>query len=263
MTIREKLIDIAIYNKGEFKDTLNFIKSKKPIADSNRDYSNYTSKIVTILDTNYPYIFKTLDYPPIVIFYHGNLNLFNSNNIIGIIGTRSPSKYGEKILENIIDPVLETYATSGKEIIITNGMAKGIDLLSCRIAIKYNLPLIMFLGSGINYIYPSIAEDVYNYCKSGKGVIISEYPDVTKPLAHHFPFRNRLIACSSKKIILPEANLKSRSYSTINQALNYGKEIGTFPFPLSYEKSLNNHLIQDGAEILLNVSDLLSFLKDN
>lgn len=51
MTIREKLIDIAIYNKGEFKDTLNFIKSKKPIADSNRDYSNYTSKIVTILDT--------------------------------------------------------------------------------------------------------------------------------------------------------------------------------------------------------------------
>ena len=31
----------------------------------------------------------------------------------------------------------------------------------------------------------------------------------------------------------------------------------------SYEKSLNNHLIQDGAEILLNVSDLLSFLKDN
>lgn len=48
MTIREKLIDIAIYNKGEFKDTLNFIKSKKPIADSNRDYSNYTSKIVTI-----------------------------------------------------------------------------------------------------------------------------------------------------------------------------------------------------------------------
>ena len=46
MTIREKLIDIAIYNKGEFKDTLNFIKSKKPIADSNRDYSNYTSKIV-------------------------------------------------------------------------------------------------------------------------------------------------------------------------------------------------------------------------
>ena len=28
MTIREKLIDIAIYNKGEFKDTLNFIKSK-------------------------------------------------------------------------------------------------------------------------------------------------------------------------------------------------------------------------------------------
>ena len=131
------------------------------------------------------------------------------------------------------------------------------------LAEKYNLPLIMFLGSGINYIYPSIAEDVYNYCKSGKGVIISEYPDVTKPLAHHFPFRNRLIACSSKKIILPEANLKSGSYSTINQALNYGKEIGTFPFPLSYEKSLNNHLIQDGAEILLNVSDLLSFLKDN
>ena len=60
-----------------------------------------------------------------------------------------------------------------------------------------------------------------------------------------------------------KANLKSGSYSTINQALNYGKEIGTFPFPLSYEKSLNNHLIQDGAEILLNVSDLLSFLKDN
>mgnify|MGYP000187174404 FL=1 len=139
-------------------------------------------------------------------------------------------------------------------------MAKGIDGIAMRTAIKNNDNVIAILGSGIDNPYPKENIDIYEYCKtSNKGLILSEYPLDTKPLKENFPIRNRLIAGLCDCVFVPEAKIKSGTSITIKYALDNGKEIFVAPNQL-FSNSLNNLLLRDGANICISADDLLDSL---
>ena len=56
-------------------------------------------------------------------------------------------------------------------------------------------------------IYPKENTYLFERMKNN-GLIISEYPMHVKPLAYHFPWRNRLIAALSDSLVVIEAAIK-------------------------------------------------------
>lgn len=114
---------------------------------------------------------------------------------IAIIGCRLCSKYGENIAKEF------AYNLSKNNINIISGLAKGIDKFAHVGCINAKGKTIAVVGSGLDIIYPKenkiIAQDIL---KNG-GAIISEYVIGTKPLANHFPARNRIISGISKRSI--------------------------------------------------------------
>ena len=61
-----------------------------------------------------------------------------------------------------------------------------------------------------------------------------------RPPGYHFPFRNRIIAALSKEVNIMELSERSGTMTTVNEALELGKEIKVLPFSVFSDSSIYN-----------------------
>ncbi len=226
-TDAKKEIELAIKNKIEIID--------------------YTSPL-------YPPLLKTTeDYPPI-LFVKGHSKLLKKSSI-AIIGSRNASLLGQQNAYNFAQEL------GNKGFLVISGMAKGIDssahegsLFSGTLAV---------LGSGVDIVYPKDNQKLYNEIVE-RGLVISEFPIGTQPVAHNFPRRNRIISGISRGVLVVEASKNSGSIITAKIALDQGREVFAIPGnPGDTRSHGTNSLIKDGAILTENVQDILSVIKKN
>lgn len=224
---REQLIALALKYNGEYFEIERAIKrNETPSLEEE-------VKAITILDTDYPEKLFDLKYPPFVLFYEGNLSLLNEV-CYGVVGSRKACDYALRATSLLC---------SNSDKVIVSGLAKGIDAT----AHEYSKRTIGILGCGINYIYPYENRRLIRKVKK-EGLVISEYPDMTKPLNYHFPFRNRIIAALSERVYVMQSAVRSGTMTTVNEALNMGKEVRVLPYDIFADEGIhNNQLIYEGA----------------
>lgn len=228
---RNKLISYSFYYLGEYDRVIKAINENTDVPLVN------ISNVITIFDKEYPRELLHLRYPPMVLYYKGNLDLLKQE-AIAIVGSRNPCEYALKATENLVK--------ANKDKVIVSGLAKGIDACAHKNASK----TIGILGCGIDYIYPRCNYDLIKQMER-EGLILSEYPASSKPLGYHFPFRNRLIACLSQKTYVMQSTLKSGTMTTVNEALELGREVKVLPYDIFNDSGANNnHLIYEGANII-------------
>lgn len=228
---REKLIAYSLKYEGEYFRILKAINKNEVIEEVNLD------NCLTILDDNYPLELRELKYPPFVLYYKGNLDLLNKEKI-GIVGSRIPCDYALKATECLVNNNMDK--------IIVSGLAKGIDAKAHEVS-NYSIGI---LGCGIDYIYPFENLELYKKLIN-QGLILSEYPNKTKPLSYHFPFRNRIISALSDTVYVMQSSERSGTVTTINDALELQKDVKVLPFSVFEEDGqYNNKLINDGALLI-------------
>ena len=237
--MNKQILYYAIKYKGEYSSI------KKAILNNEEwEEINYEGKYITILDEKYPKILFELDDPPYILFYEGNLDLLNYEKIC-IIGSRNCSTYADKSCYDLISSL-------DKNIVIVSGLAKGVDSLAHLNAIELGYSCIGVIGCGCDIIYPKENKDLFEEIKKYH-LLLSEYPNHTKPLAHHFPMRNRILAALSKKCYVVEAKSKSGTMITVNYALALEREIIAFPYRYDDEFGKGcNELIEQGASIYID-----------
>jgi len=239
---REQLIYYSLKSNGEASGIAVMIKKNEPFHPI-----PLPTKVTTILDDDYPKQFRDLRFPPLVLYYIGELELLNHKSI-GIVGSRIACPYSISVTKEITGIVKKRY-------VIVSGMAKGIDSVAHFEALKGG-KTVAILGSGIQYVYPAENLSLYREI-TRNGLVISEYPGSTPPLKHHFPYRNRMIAASSQGIIVTKAGMKSGTMLTVKEALELGRDVYCVPYPYGQIDGLGcNSLIQQGAYILTNEQDL-------
>lgn len=211
--------------------------------------------LITIRDENYPKLLKEIHDPPAVIYVRGSLEPQDQFGL-GVVGTRKLSDYGHQIT-----PLITTDLTRAGFTIIS-GLAKGIDTLAHNAALKAKGRTIAVLGSGVNRtsIYPAenqhLAEEI-----TQNGAVISEFPFGTKPLAQHFPMRNRIIAGMSLGVLVVEAPVRSGALITARNALEQNREVFAIPGHILSVNSAGPHkLIQMGAKLVHTASDIIEEL---
>ena len=225
---REKLISYSFYYLGEYDKILKAINENVDVPQVN------IKNAITIFDSEYPKSLLNLKCPPLVLYYKGDLNLL-SDDAIAVVGSRSPCEYALKATEMLVK--------ANSDFVIVSGLAKGIDACAHENALK----TIGILGCGIDYIYPRCNYELIKKIERN-GLILSEYPGMSKPLGYHFPFRNRIIACLSTKTYVMQSMLQSGTMTTINEALELGKEVRVLPYDIfNVFGENNNRLISEGA----------------
>ncbi len=225
---REQLIAYSFYYGGEYDKIYQAVKKDVPIKGRKAE------NVVTILDRDYPKCFFDLKYPPFVLYYEGDLSLLKGGHL-GIVGSRKACPYALK-------------ATAGlcahyEDKIIVSGLAAGIDACAHAHASK----TVGILGCGIERIYPYSNKGLIEKVKK-EGLVLSEYPGHAPPLGHHFPFRNRLIAALSEKVYIMQSKAASGTMTTLNEALELGREVHVLPYDVfDQDGHNNNQLIYEGA----------------
>ena len=218
---------------------------------------NENIEVISFVDERYPKRLRNIYGFPIVLYAIGNINLLNSNQIVSIVGCRNCSDYGREIAFKL------AYNLSKKDIVITSGMARGIDSFAHLGAIKTNCKTIAVLGSGIDYIYPKENESIYNNLIENGGLIVSEYGPEVRPERNYFPMRNRIISGLSDITIVVEAGIRSGSIITADLALEQGKEVFAVPGNItSINSKGTNQLLKEGASILTSPDDIVNSFKN-
>ncbi len=214
-------------------------------------YEKENIETITYYNSQYPYLLKEIDSPPLCLYCKGNTQLLDSF-AIGIVGTRKPTDYGIAITKQFTKALVE------EDITIVSGLAVGIDTIAHKTALENEGKTIAVLAGGFHHIYPAINIRLANQMITNNLLITEQNPDVPS-LAYLFPIRNRIIAGLSRGILLPEASEKSGSLHTINYAIDYNRDIFVVPGKINSDTSTacNSLIKQYANSIVLSPDDIL------
>ncbi len=209
--------------------------------------------LLTPSDEDYPAALKHLPDPPLTLYVRGTLTP-EDRQALALVGTRKATHYGRDAA------IYFARQLARQGITVISGLAHGIDAAAHRATLEAGGRTIAVLGTGIDRVYPpdhaELAEQI-----TKQGALISEFPVGSKPEAHHFPRRNRIISGLSLGVLVVEAPIKSGALITATTALEQGREVFAVPGSIFNPASGGTHqLIQEGAKLARKIEDILEEL---
>lgn len=214
-------------------------------------------RIMTMQDADYPERLRQIYNAPCILYLKGKLVDFDEQVIVGIVGARRSSEYGQAVADRLSMELCQGGA------MLVSGIAAGIDSCAVRGALKVGGAPLCVLGGGIDMRYPWENRYLYDEVAS-EGLLISEYPPGTPNLGEHFPVRNRIISGLSVGIVVVEAReYGSGALITAEHALEQNRDVFAVPGNVDSEYSRGCiRLIQQGAKPVLCAEDILVEYRD-
>lgn len=214
-------------------------------------YLQSAAKLLVLGNENYPEALASIYDPPPLIFYHGELPT-DDDLLLAVIGSRKASDYGMQAADYL------AYNLAQEGVWVVSGMARGIDSIAHRGAIKAGGKTLAIMGSGLDVIYPAENRRLFQEIREN-GAVLSEFPFGTEPFTYNFPQRNRVISGLSRGVIVVEAGVKSGTLITVDCALEQGRDVFAIPGAINAPLSAGtNRLIKQGCTIITSVDDLFA-----
>jgi DNA processing protein len=218
--------------------------------------------VVTLGDADYPAALLEIPDPPLMLYAMGQIGALGGLKLtqsVAMVGSRNPTPQGQINAREFA----HSLAASGLTVI--SGMALGVDGAAHEGALlgahADMLPTIAVVGTGLDRVYPRQHRELAHQIAQ-RGLILSEYPLGTPPLAPNFPRRNRLISGLSQATLVVEAALLSGSLITAKQALEQGRDVMAIPGSIHSAQSKGCHLlIKQGAKLVESAQDVLEELR--
>ncbi|MFC1656222.1 DNA-processing protein DprA [Patescibacteria group bacterium] len=263
----DKASESRLFEIGVRSIYLKKLRELRKTLDPSQEFSKIIHQDIKVLvcrdDDEYPPQLKNLNnhLPPAILYVKGKIPS-SSKAFVSIVGTRQMTGYGESVTKQIVRTL------QGYNLVITSGMAYGIDSTAHKAALENKMQTVAVLGFGLNRIPHYLRQFAYKISRNG--ALVSEYPPDLEAQKWHFPLRNRIISGLSKATIVVEAGERSGASITAQYALDQGREVFAVPGNIYNEKSKGtNRLIKtSSATLLKEPEDILETLsiprhKDN
>ncbi len=207
--------------------------------------------IVTPDSIYYPKKLLEIENFPLALYVRGDFRCLTAEKVYGVIGSRTPSKYGEEATQTIVSQLCEN------DVLIVSGGAVGIDTIAHRTAIECGgkTVLVMGCGHGTGYLPEN---SILRKRVAENGALVTEFPPYTNVTPGSFPQRNRIISGMSEGVVISEAAKYSGTFSTARHAIRQGRSLFVLPGDIksgNYEGS--NQLITEGAKPVFSARDII------
>ena len=207
-------------------------------------------RALTLADEDYPARLRECDDAPVILYYKGNCDL-NRQRIVGIVGTRRCTAYGQDLTRRFVSRLRELCP----DVLIVSGLAYGIDICAHRESLTCGMDTVGVLAHGLDTIYPSHHRQTAAEMVSHGG-LLTEYMSQTEPFANNFRQRNRIVAGMSDAIVVCESAYKGGALITARVAQDYGRDVFAFPGAVGAPYSEGcNRLIRDNKAGLITSAD--------
>ncbi|HEY7356004.1 MAG TPA: DNA-processing protein DprA [Ktedonobacterales bacterium] len=241
------------------RTTQSLLAQRKATPDALRELELLARHNITALplpDPAYPALLREIYLPPSLLYLRGTLTAADEW-AISIVGTRKATAYGLQATNKLAGDLAQ------QQITIISGLARGIDTAAHQAALTAGGRTIAVLGCGLDIVYPpenaKLAARIVE-----QGALVSEFPLGTKPEASNFPARNRIISGLSRGVLVIEAPLNPPSGALITTrfALDQNRDVFALPGSIfSRASDGTNKLIQDGAKLVMQATDILEDLQ--
>ncbi|MGL5004729.1 MAG: DNA-processing protein DprA, partial [Casimicrobium sp.] len=218
---------------------------------------NERHHLLTWAHSSYPKALLESGDAPITLYANGSLDTL-ARPALAVVGSRNCSQGGADTAEAF------SQALAQHGVVIVSGLALGIDAAAHAGALRAGVDAagtIAVVGTGIDRIYPA-RNKTLAHSIAENGLIVSEYPLGTPPLAENFPRRNRIISGLAQGVLVVEASMQSGSLITARLAGEQGREV--FAIPGSIHSTFHkgcHYLIKQGAKLVETAQDILEELR--
>ena len=137
-------------------------------------------------------------YAPPTIYYKGKIKLPLPCARVSVIGTRQPTEKGLLVAQKVSNILIEN------DVIIVSGLARGIDSVGHKTAIKNGGKTIAVLGTPLNKTYPKENTELQEEIMKNH-LVVSQYEIGYKTTPKDFVLRNRTMALISDASVIVEA----------------------------------------------------------
>lgn len=228
------------------------------ISNANRIIKECESSSISIMNYSqdiFPQKLKIIPYPPLLLYYKGDIKYINKRNNVAIIGTRTPSLSAKSISKNLG----LIFTVNGFTVV--SGLALGCDTYGHLGSLKKSGNNIAILPCGLNNIYPAENVKLSNQIIENGGCLISEYPPNAKLRSQYFVLRDRLQSGIVSVVVIVESSLNGGTMHTAKFALEQNKILICISPNLlggdNFSNKGNNLLIKDKMAIALtNFQDM-------
>lgn len=209
--------------------------------------------IVTLDSETYPDLLRQIDDPPPFLFVRGSVAALQLPQI-AMVGSRRSSVDGREAAANLASGLVRA------GLAICSGMAAGIDSVAHQAALAAGGSTVAVLGTGVDVVYPQgnaeLAREV-----AANGALVSELPLGARPLAGHFPRRNRIISGLSLGVVIVEAALRSGTLITARLAMEQNREVFAVPGSIRNPLVRGCHsLIREGVTLVESAEQVIEQL---
>src|SRR5436853_2114662 len=215
----------------------------------------FGASVIIQTSPSYPRSLREIHAPPIVLYVWGELQK-RDHHAIGIIGARRTTHYGMESAKKL------AYQLAYAGLTVISGLARGIDTAAHQGALAAKGRTIAVIGSGLSKLYPPENAALAEKIRSGNGAIVSEFSMEIEPDRQTFPMRNRIISGWSQGLLVVEAGANSGALISVAQALEQGRNVYAVPGHINAPTAIgSNRLIQQGAKLVMDASDILDDLQ--
>src|SRR5438309_4326197 len=244
--------------EGIGKDVADQISNWESIVDLPAELKRvkeFGATVITQSSPSYPKPLREIHAPPIVLYVWGEIQE-RDHHALGIIGARRTTHYGSESAKKL------AYQLAYAGLTVISGLARGIDTAAHQGALAAKGRTIAVIGSGVSKLYPPENRGLAEKIRDGNGAIVSEFSMEIEPDRQTFPMRNRIIAGWSHGVLVVEAGLNSGALITASQALEQGRSVYAVPGHINAPSAFgSNRLIQQGAKLVMDASDILDDLQ--
>lgn len=232
---------------GKFKKR---VDQSEPIVEQALKWAQSSNHhLVVRSNPDYPYLLAQIADPPAVLFVAGNSEVLSQPQL-AIVGARQATPPARHITRNW------SYELACEELVITSGLAYGIDAEAHHGCLQAGGRSIAVIASGPDICYPSKHKDLSSKIAE-TGAIVTEFPPGVAPIPRHFPQRNRLISGLAQATLVIEAGVRSGSLVTARHAIEQNRDVFCMPGSVLNPLAAGCHqLIRDGAQLVQQSSDI-------
>lgn len=208
-----------------------------------------------LFDEDYPPRLAHCPDAPIVFFLRGELP-GPGFRMLSVVGTRNPTTRGKQITRDLIQGL----ADKGHPVVVTSGLAYGIDIQAHIAALESGLKTIAILGHGFHTLYPAVHRQIANRIAE-QGALISDFFSHNLPEPKNFIRRNRIIAGLTEATLVIESGIKGGALVTAEMANSYDRDVMVIPGrPDDLMSKGCNYLIKHNQASLVESADDIEYI---
>jgi DNA processing protein len=181
--------------------------SDAEIAREEEALARVGGRFLVIGDPAYPDALAALPDAPPVLSAIGDPGLLGRPTL-AVVGAREASAAGCRFASELAADL------GAAGFVVASGLARGIDAVAHRAALATGT--VAVLAGGIDQIYP-LQNAALHAEIAARGLLLSESPLGTPPVARAFPRRNRIVSGLSSGVVVIEAAARSGSLITAHR----------------------------------------------